>query len=930
MAAIDAANDPALPPVPRHPDAIAYVIYTSGSTGKPKGVLVPHRGVVNLLTEFNARAPLETGLASSIWTNTGFDVSVWEIFGALANCGEIHLVPEDIRLDPTAFIDWLADQRIGRAYVPPFMLDDLARRVAAEPGRFALRHLLVGVEPIPEQLLAGLSAHLPELKIINGYGPTETTICATLYDVPANTTNPGPTPMGRPLRNTEIYLLDPALQPVPPGMPGDIFIGGCGLAQGYLDQPGMTAGCFLPDTFSGRAGARLYRTGDVARQRPDGVIEFLGRRDSQVKLRGMRIELHEIEAALRTHPEVTDAVVVRVDSPGGHRLVAYAASSASPDDLRRHVADRLPAVMVPSVILVLQQLPQLVSGKVDRAALPTPQPIIATKVDDRSMSPAEAVLARIWTEVLRCGPVLRDDNFFAIGGDSILAVQVASRAREHGLNLTPRLIFQHQTLAELAAAVPTTAPSEANELASGPLPPTPIQSWFFAQDFDHPDHWNQSVLLAATDRLVQPRLEVALARLAEHHDVLRLRVVSPTLSIVDKADPPPLRVIEVLADLTGEVRSAWLSARASEVQASLDFSGPMMATALIRMPDGDRLLLVAHHLIVDSLSWTILVTDLALLYTNPAATLPAKTTSLRKWATHLAAMASDPAITAELPRWLALLDGPAMVLPQDNSMASDHEIDAARLDTTLDVALTERILGNANRAYDTKPEELLIAALCLALVRWTGTPICRLNLERHGRDADVDGIDLSRTIGWFTVLYPIAFSMPMPCEVGAVIQTVRERMRRVPSGGIGYGLLRYGTDAPTREALAALPAADISFNYFGRLNDGGTASTLFRPVDDPSGNQHAPSNHRPYAIEFSASVTDGQLHLVLNYGGKRYRPDTMSTLLTAIATALDDIVIATDEQHQEFAVSLPAANNFSDIELNQTDLADLMHELGEI
>lgn len=442
------------------PDKLAYIIYTSGSTGKPKGVCCRHASVLNLFADFDRRAPLAPGDRCGLWTSVSFDVSVYEIFSALLAGGTLYIASDAIRYDSGAFIPWLAEHRIASAYVPPLMLGDLDEWIRAHPGRLALRRLLVGVEPINETLLASIMAGVPGLAIINGYGPTETTICSTLHTVRRETARDRVTPIGRPVQNSWIYLLDAAMRPVPVGIAGEIFIGGEGLARGYLNRPELTAERFVPDPVSGRSGSRLYRTGDRARFLCDGEIEFVGRTDFQVKVRGFRVEPGEIETVLEQHPAVKEAVVLaKVDRTGTKRLVAYAVTAASTkasaSDLRAFLKEKLPDYMVPTSFVLMNAFPLTPNGKLDRAALPEPE---ASRDESRAYiaprNETEMRLAQLWERVMGIERIGVTDNFFDLGGHSLLAVRLFSEiTRVFGSSIPLAAIFQSPTIAELAPLV---------------------------------------------------------------------------------------------------------------------------------------------------------------------------------------------------------------------------------------------------------------------------------------------------------------------------------------------------------------------------------------------------------------------------------------------------------------------------------------------
>jgi amino acid adenylation domain-containing protein len=450
------------PPSTVTPDHLAYVIFTSGSTGQPKGVCCHHRGVVNLLADFQRRQPLAPGMACSWWTSLSFDVSVYELCSALVAGGTLHIVPDAARIDSLALGHWLSEHQIVSAYLPPFMLADLVSAWETAPAP-PLHRLLVGVEPIPEPLLARITAAIPGLQIINGYGPTETTVCATLYSFDPHTVGDEMTPIGRPVQNMQVYVLDTQMQPVPVGVVGEVFIGGVGVARGYLHQPERTAERFVPDPFSATLGTRLYRTGDLARYRADGNLMFIGRRDQQIKLRGYRIELGEIEAILNQHRAVHEAVVLAWEElPGEKQLVGYVvfedeASSRQQEleaDLRAFLLERLPQYMLPSRFVFLKALPVTTNGKLDRKALPAPD-FSQTKAQYIApRTPIEETLAAIWAEMLKLEKPGIHDNFFELGGHSLLATRTLHRMREvFQVDLPVQVFFEQPTIASLAAAI---------------------------------------------------------------------------------------------------------------------------------------------------------------------------------------------------------------------------------------------------------------------------------------------------------------------------------------------------------------------------------------------------------------------------------------------------------------------------------------------
>ncbi|HEX6293282.1 MAG TPA: amino acid adenylation domain-containing protein, partial [Herpetosiphonaceae bacterium] len=632
---------------------LAYIIFTSGSTGTPKGVVVRHQPVVNLIDWVNRTFAIGPADRILFITSLCFDLSVYDIFGLLAAGGSIHVVAAPDLRDPQRLLRLLRDEPITFWDSAPAALQQLAPLLPASESLAgsSLRLVFLSGDWIPITLPDQLRAAFPRAQVVGLGGATEATVWSNYFPIDAVDPRWVSIPYGRPIQNARYYVLDPYLNPCPVGVAGDLYIGGECLASGYIDEPVLTATKFIPDPFSQtgypQGGAHLYATGDQARVWPDGTIEFLGRRDQQVKIRGFRIELGEIEAALRQHSQVGACVVVAREEHGHKRLVAYVVAHQNPEqrhtgtpehgpraarargagltaELRAFLAARLPDYMVPSAFVVLDALPLTPNGKLDRPALPAPD---AT----RSHAPTalvaprtatERALAAIWAAVLRVAQVGRDDDFFALGGDSILSLQVVARAQAVGLHLTPKQLFTHPTLSALAAVVGTAAPVTARQdLITGPLPLTPIQHWFFAQALDEPHHFNQAVLLDVRQPLEAAALQAAVDAVLRHHDGLRLRVRDtergPALTLAPPASLPVAHVD--LAALPAAERQRALEAHLAEAQRGFDLrTGPLLRVGWYELgpAQGARVLVAAHHLVIDGVGWRILVGDLETAYTQ--------------------------------------------------------------------------------------------------------------------------------------------------------------------------------------------------------------------------------------------------------------------------------------------------------------------------
>ncbi len=558
------------------PDNLAYVIYTSGSTGRPKGVMVPHRGICNRVGWAQQVYRLDQLDAVLQKASFGFDFSVWECFAPLWAGARLVLAEPGRQGDVPYLVSVLREHRVTFVHFVPSMLAAFLAEDGVETCT-SLRQVFSGGEALTPELRDRALARLPAA-FDNEYGPTETSVDSTRW-VCAPGQDPRRVPIGRPIGNTQVYVVDRELRPVPVGVAGELLVGGAGVTRGYLRRPDLTAERFIPDPFGGVSGVRLYRTGDLVRWLPDGSIDFLGRLDHQVKLRGLRIELGEIEAALAALPGIRQAVVVVRES----RLVAYVVGAGAVEEMRRSLRERLPDYMVPAVFVTLPALPLTASGKVDRKALPAPeQPGAREEGYVAPRTREEEILAGVWAQVLRLPRVGVNDNFFELGGDSILSIQIVARARQAGLLFTVREIFEHQTVAGLALHVTATdgAALAGQGPVTGEVPLTPIQSRFFEQGFADPHHFNQALLLEPLEPLDPAALERAMAAIVEHHDALRMRFDGLRQENAPAELVTPFHQVD-LSGLPASRRDEAFESAAAALQAGFDLStGPLTRLCL--------------------------------------------------------------------------------------------------------------------------------------------------------------------------------------------------------------------------------------------------------------------------------------------------------------------------------------------------------------
>ncbi len=885
---------------------LAYVMYTSGSTGQPKGVEIPHQAIVRLVRH-NWFAQMGAQDVFLHLASVAFDASTLEIWGSLLNGARLVLFPSEVpSIERLGAI--LREQAISILWLTAGLFQQV---VDQQPEIVAgVKQVLAGGDVLGvEQVRTLLRSHAEQV-VINGYGPTENTTFTCCYRMESEEQVGQPVPIGRPISNTSVYVVDQNMQIVPPGVVGELYTGGDGLARGYLNRPQLTAERFVPNPFSTQMGSRLYRTGDRVRFLADGRLEFVGRLDQQVKVRGYRIELGEIEHLLEQQEQVQGAVVqVRDDLGGSKKLVAYIipAYHFSWEQVRDVLQERLPDYMVPALHVVLETFPLTSNGKIDRRALPAPDSVHLG--DEQNYTAArnatEEQLVKIWQQVLGIERVGIHDNFFALGGDSIISIQVVARAHQAGLHLTARQIFQHKTIYELGSVVQLDSmPVAEQSLVTGSVPLTPIQHWFFELETER-DHWNQDMLLTVPPMVDMRAMRRAVAALQSHHDVLRLRVVRSGNAWqqyqVGVEETIPFISVDLALVEAGK-QTGVLSNLAAGIHTSLNLeSGPVMRVVYFSFgtTTPGRLLIIIHHMAVDGVSWRILLEDLQTAYTQLSSgqvvQLPSKTTSFQHWSRQLNAYALRNELKQELPYWL--MQQPGSVLPldyesQSNTVASSHSIE---------LSLTERetraLLQNVPAVYHTQINDVLLTALVVAMTQWTGGNSVCLDLEGHGREDILAMIDLSRTIGWFTSLYPVVLYRGDSSHIGDILKTVKEQLRQIPQHGIGYGLLRYlCQDEEQKATLARVAPPQISFNYLGQFDQTFMQAGPFAQAAESTGVPVSLVMQRPHLIDISGSITSNRLRITWMYSKNIHRSETITRVAQSFVQVLRDIIVHCQQQ----------------------------------
>ncbi|HCF9838960.1 TPA: non-ribosomal peptide synthase/polyketide synthase [Pseudomonas aeruginosa] len=859
---------------------LAYVIYTSGSTGKPKGAGNRHSALSNRLCWMQQAYGLGVGDTVLQKTPFSFDVSVWEFFWPLMSGARLVVAAPGDHRDPAKLVALINREGVDTLHFVPSMLQAFLQDEDVASCT-SLKRIVCSGEALPADAQQQVFAKLPQAGLYNLYGPTEAAIDVTHWSCVEE--GKDAVPIGRPIANLGCYILDGNLEPVPVGVLGELYLAGRGLARGYHQRPGLTAERFVASPFV--AGERMYRTGDLARYRADGVIEYAGRIDHQVKLRGLRIELGEIEARLLEHPWVREAAVLAVD---GRQLVGYVVLESESGDWREalaaHLAVSLPEYMVPAQWLALERMPLSPNGKLDRKALPAPEVSVAQAGYSAPRNAVERTLAEIWQDLLGVERVGLDDNFFSLGGDSIVSIQVVSRARQAGLQLSPRDLFQHQNIRSLALAAKAGAATAEQGPASGEVALAPVQRWFFERAIPNRQHWNQSLLLQARQPLDGDRLGRALERLQAQHDALRLRFREERgawhQAYAEQAGEPLWR------RQAGSEEA--LLALCEEAQRSLDLEqGPLLRALLVDMADGSqRLLLVIHHLAVDGVSWRILLEDLQRLYADLDADLGPRSSSYQAWSRHLHEQAG--ARLDELDYWQAQLHDAPHALPCENPHGALENRHERKLVLTLDAERTRQLLQEAPAAYRTQVNDLLLTALARATCRWSGDASVLVQLEGHGREDLGEAIDLSRTVGWFTSLFPLRLTPA--ADLGESLKAIKEQLRGVPDKGVGYGLLRYLAGEEAAARLAALPQPRITFNYLGRFDRQFDGAALLVPATESAGAAQDPCAPLANWLSIEGQVYGGELSLHWSFSREMFAEATVQRLVDDYARELHALI----------------------------------------
>jgi amino acid adenylation domain-containing protein/non-ribosomal peptide synthase protein (TIGR01720 family) len=862
---------------------LAYVLYTSGSTGQPKGVMVEHGGLLNTLLWFTNTYRLGRDSRVLLMTEYSFDVSVEEIFGTLIAGATLYIPPKEVLFNKHLFLDYLKRHRITIAQFVPATLQHL---LADDEKIPSLDTVICGGEALPEDLKNRIL--IAGYKLYNHYGPTECTV-----DVDRSVV------IGNPIANMQAHILDGRKHPMPLNISGELHLSGSGVARGYLNDPELTAVKFFANPAD--LGQRLYATGDRARWRPDGTVEFLGRLDRQIKLRGGRIEPEEIVGTLCRHPSIRQAVVIdRSHDSVETVLVAYLVPVTSDatvpgTQIREFLNGYLPSYMVPSLYVWLDSIPLNDNGKCDYAGLPMPLRETRATASTDPLTDIQKTLIEVLGSVLGNQTIEIHDNYFELGGDSIRAIQVISRLYMCGLTLEIADIFNCPTILELSTRVKAVGLSASQETVSGAVPLGPIQSWYLKNFEDGGRRYNQSIILLSETRLLEEHIRTAFAALITHHDQLRASFrLDRNTSQVEQYVPFSTGPIEVsVHNLTrSEHPLEAIEAYADDLHASISIrQPPLLRISIFRCAEGDYLSVIIHHLVVDGISWRIIIEDLMTAYNqslqNKPVSLPPKSYSFRDWAKYQHDFSRSSELLDQEIYWHDLIYSKYERLPPDFKSPSNNYADAAFLTSRLAPCHTDDLLKKTHHAYQVGMDAVLLVGLSAALKTVWNLSRAMIMLESHGRDKLRGSPDVSRTVGWFTCRYPFVLNYDGKA-IHERIRAVHAALRGVPENGIGYGILDFLTPPELRRLSGFKPDAQIEFNYLGQV-DADVPSDHFRIARIPLGRGIDPAATRPVDMEINCIVVEGRLEIVLTYNRYQFLEKTVLHFLDAYVTELIQI-----------------------------------------
>lgn len=900
------------------PNHLAYIIYTSGSTGLPKGVMIEHHSLTNTLLSRRSLYNMRTDQVSLPIISYALDGFGTCCFTVLISGGTLILAQEEEMKDFEQLRRLIVNEQVTHFMATPSLYGALLSGLREEDVRSMEAVTLVG-ERVSEDVIERSAAIHRHTEFIIEYGPSENSVITTIrkHVLPGS----GAYSIGKPIANNEVYILNEQLQLLPVGALGELYVGGVGLARGYVNLPELTAERFISNPYAANTDSkRIYKTGDLARWLPNGEIEFVGRVDNQIKIRGHRIELGEIEVQLEQLPFVREAAVLAVDQKhSGASLYAYIAGDPDIriDELKAQLKQQLPSYMIPAHFIVLDQLPLTRNGKIDRREL---LGLAGTVIEERGYASPdtdnERLVVQLWKEILDIHPIGADHNFWELGGDSIKALQFTARLQHYGFSLAMRDLYDYPSVREAAVCLRPAQRSVEQYPITGETGYTPIQRWFFEQKFANRDQWNQSFMLFSRRGLVKEYIEGVFDSLVAHHDALRLTYQQQGKNVIQRIramTEGPFYTLEWF-DMRGESDiAAAIEHEATRLQQRISMSnGPLIRLGLFRTNDGDHLLITIHHIAVDGYSWRILFEDIADGYAQQVnqqtVSLKSKTDSLQLWTSQLSKYANQTGVMDELAYWQRLerITGdplPLQPLLDDERSELNRWSDISSVLAVWNEEDTDMILRKGHHSSSGDAYDRMLAAFGMALAEWSGGREFRIDVEGHGRESIIEGVDVSRTVGWFTSIYPVIMHTASIDHAAKALERTVQMLKRIPHKGFNYGILRYLSNGIEREEAVLQTKADVNFNYMGQFGRE-VNNEWFELSSMPHGDTIGLDNKRVYLLEAIAMAANGQLSIRFVYSKHHFSERSIRCLADVYRSKLKEIVcycmggIDSDREHE--------------------------------
>lgn len=897
---------------------LAYIIYTSGSSGTPKGVLIEHRQLVNLCFWHINNYSVSSEDRATKYAGFSFDASVWEVFPYLICGASIYIVDESIKLNMMRLNSFFTENGITIGFLPTQICEQFIRF-----DNRTLRILLTGGDK--------LNYFVPkQYKLFNNYGPTENTVVSTCFEVNERFDN---IPIGKPVHNTKIYILNADMQLQPIGVAGELCISGESLSRGYLNRPELNNDKFVLNPFI--TGDKIYKTGDLARWLPDGNIEFLGRIDNQVKIRGYRIELGEIESHIANIKGIKNqAVNVYEDKNGEKSICAYYVShlEVSASEIRKELSKKLPGYMIPVYYVRLKELPLSPNGKLDRKALPEPLNELNLDVEfEEPCNEIESEMVKIWKRIFGANRIGVNDNFFELGGDSIKVIQIAALTQAIGFYIDMQDIYLKPTIRQLVADLKIKNNKISQKEIEGIVKLTPIQMWFFNQKFEKQNHFNQSFILHSCEGFEERYIKEAFIALTKHHDVLRMvfKINENTIQQYCRKNEGNMFDFKTFNLMKSNKYENDIELYANEIQSSIDIEdGPLVKLGLFKTKKGDFLIIAIHHLVIDMVSWRILLEDFktsySLLLEGKSIKLPEKTDSFKKWSEEISNYSKSNKLIKEVQYWRNCEEKDTAMFKKQGMLSWCKRKDCIFYDIVQGENFLESVLIKAGKAYNSNVNDILLTALIRAIKQVVNNGKALIALEGHGREKICD-IDVSRTLGWFTSLFPVLLDINEAINIANQIKIVKETLRKIPKKGIGYGVLKYLTKSNSISDISFGSEPEICFNYLGQINMH-MEHELFTISDLSNGFMISPDSKLKYAIEINAVIYNGLLKLIITFNGNIFNHESAMLFIEHYKSNLSEIIRhCLDKPYCEFTPS-----DFGDLELTLEEMDEIVNLVNEI